>query len=140
MINKYTNQEATLFTINGKQTVPSYGYHATVYELGENWKDSRFSIEIKEYKNSVLVQVKFSGNTPNGSAGPHGLILEIQKSNHHWKQQIERVCEKALNRNFSDFPNPTQYNRSIGENNVRTWVADCGTAQDFAEQCFALNT
>jgi len=138
MINKYTNTEATKFL--GYE--PQYGYHTTIYE-NKDFRNSRFSLEIKEYKNEVLLEVKFSGQTPNGSAGPHGFSLSVPKTG-DWKNDIEKISTQALNLDFSKFPNPTQYNRSVsisgGENNVRTWVADCGDAQTFAEKCFQLNT
>lgn len=136
-MNKYTNQEPTRFC--GQE--PSYGYHTTIYETGD-FKTARFSVEIKEYKDQVVIQIKFFGITPNGSAGPHGFQLDVQKAG-DWVNKVEQIVEKALGRDFSDFPNPAQYNRSIsisnGEENVRTWVADCGSAQSFAEKCFQLN-
>ena len=136
MINKYTGKEAVQFM----DLVPHYGYHTTVYETGD-FKSSRFSVEIKEYRHEVLLEVKFLGHTPLGAAGPHGFSLSVPKTG-DWKNDIEKISTQALNRDFSKFPNPTQYNRSIsisrGENNVRTWVADCGDAQSFAEKCFQL--
>jgi hypothetical protein len=138
MINKYTNTEATKFL----GCEPCYGYHTTIYETGD-FKTSRFSVEIKEYRHDVLLEVKFLGHTPLGAAGPHGFSLSIPKTG-DWVNRVEEISTQALNLDFSKFPNPTQYNRSVsisgGENNVRTWVADCGDAQTFAEKCFQLNT
>lgn len=137
MINKYTGVESTRFM--GLE--PSYGYHTTIYQTGD-FKSSRFSVEIKEYRSTVLIEIKLLGHTPLGAAGPHGFSLSIPKTG-DWTEKVEEICKAALKRDFSSFPNPTQYNRSIsisnGEHNVRTWVADCGTAQDFAAKAFELN-
>lgn len=139
MINKYTGKEAVKFL--GYE--PAYGYHTTVYETGD-FQTSRFTVEIKEYKTEVSIQIRFSGITPNGAAGPHGFALTVPKSDNwvDWVATTERLIVEALAGNFQEFPNPTQYNRSVsimGDTNVRTWVADCGTAQDFAQKCFELN-
>lgn len=137
MINKYTGKEAVKFL--GYE--PAYGYHTTVYETG-NFETSRFTVEIKEYRAEVLIQVRFSGITPNGAAGPHGFALTVPKSP-NWVDRVQQIAKAALAGNFQEFPNPTQYNRSTsisnGETVVRTWTADCGTAQSFAESVFELN-
>jgi len=92
-------------------TSPSYGYHTTVYGEG-------FLISIKEYRLNVSIDIKF-GQTPNGAAG-FGLV--VQKIGSTWTLEVEEICQAALNKDFSIFP----------------WVAG-GSAQSFAEQCFALN-
>lgn len=137
MINKYTGVESTRFM--GLE--PSYGYHTTAYETGD-FKTSRFSVEIKEYRSTVLIEVKLLGYTPLGAAGPHGFSLSIPKIG-NWTEKVEEICKAALKRDFSSFPNPVQVNRSVsisnGETVVRDWVADCGTAQSFANKAFELN-
>lgn len=137
MINKYTGKEAVKFFDQD----PQYGYHTTVYETG-NFETSRFSVEIKEYRTEVSIQVKFSGISPNGAAGPHGFQLEVQKTG-NWVDRVQQIAKAALECDFRPFPNPQQYNRSCsivnGETVVRTWTADCGTAQTFAQKCFELN-
>lgn len=137
MINKYTGKEAVQFL--GLE--PSYGYHTTIYQTGD-FKTSQFSVEIKEYKHEVLIEVKLSGHTPLGAAGPHGFSLSVPKTG-DWVNRVEQIANVALSGDFSDFPNPVQVNRSVsisnGETVVRDWVADCGTAQSFADKTFELN-
>lgn len=144
MLNPYTKQAGLEFPIQNTNTdlntTASYGYHTRVQS--ECNGSIIFEFSIKEYNEFVEFSINFHGTTPNGSAGPHGFNLNLEKVG-YWYQKSVEIFNKVLQFNFEDFSNPQQHNRSIsitsGEESNKYWSADCGSPQSFAKKCFEIN-